>query len=177
MIAVVLSIAGRARSVVGQSSPEARPGMSPEGKPGVAVPLVAIAGAGIAAYLAYVESRGVPAVCGPVGDCNAVQQSEYAWLFGVLPIGVLGLLGYAAIIAAWSVARSASGRISAWAGLGLLAMTLIGTLFSVYLTFLEPFVIGATCAWCLASAILITLLLWLAAPFGLDAWQQLRRRT
>lgn len=35
-------------------------------------------------------------------------------------------------------------------------------LFSIYLTFLEPFVIGATCAWCLTSAILMTALLWLS---------------
>jgi len=38
-----------------------------------------------------------------------------------------------------------------------------GTLFSIYLTFLEPFVIGATCAWCLTSAIIMTALLWLTA--------------
>jgi uncharacterized membrane protein len=34
-----------------------------------------------------------------------------------------------------------------------------GVLFSIYLTFLEPFVIGATCAWCLSSAVIMTLLL------------------
>jgi uncharacterized membrane protein len=45
-------------------------------------------------------------------------------------------------------------------------MTLFGTLFSIYLTFLEPFVIGATCAWCLASAVIMTALLWLAATPG-----------
>jgi len=43
-------------------------------------------------------------------------------------------------------------------------MTAFGTLFSIYLTFLEPFVIGATCAWCLSSAIIMTLLIWLALP-------------
>jgi len=46
---------------------------------------------------------------------------------------------------------------------GLGALALGGTLFSIYLTFLEPFVIGATCAWCLASAILMTGLLWITA--------------
>ena len=30
--------------------------------------------------------------------------------------------------------------------------------FSIYLTFLEPFVIGATCLWCLSSAVIMTLL-------------------
>jgi hypothetical protein len=39
----------------------------------------------------------------------------------------------------------------------LLGMTTFGTLFSIYLTFLEPLVIGATCAWCLSSANINTL--------------------
>jgi uncharacterized membrane protein len=34
-----------------------------------------------------------------------------------------------------------------------------GLLFSIYLTFLEPFVIGATCVWCIISAVLMTLIL------------------
>ncbi|HMQ29744.1 MAG TPA: vitamin K epoxide reductase family protein, partial [Chloroflexaceae bacterium] len=50
------------------------------------------------------------------------------------------------------------------AGLALLLLTGAGTLFSIYLTFLEPFVIGASCMWCLSSAALMTALLWLAAP-------------
>ena len=66
---------------------------------------LAIVGLVAAAYLAYVETAAVTAVCGPVGDCNTVQQSAYARLFGVLPIGVLGLAGYAAILGAWLVAR------------------------------------------------------------------------
>jgi uncharacterized membrane protein len=44
------------------------------------------------------------------------------------------------------------------AGIALFAMTGLGTLFSIYLTFLEPFVIGATCMWCLSSATIMTLL-------------------
>jgi uncharacterized membrane protein len=43
-------------------------------------------------------------------------------------------------------------------------------LFSIYLTFLEPFVIGATCAWCLTSALIMTLLLWAAAPEAAAVW-------
>ena len=45
-------------------------------------------------------------------------------------------------------------------------MTVCGTLFSIYLTFLEPFMIGATCAWCLASAVIMTTLMWLTAAPG-----------
>jgi uncharacterized membrane protein len=134
-----------------------------------AVPVLALIGCGVAAYLAYVETAQVSAVCGPVGDCNTVQQSAYARLFGVLPIGVLGLLGYIAILAAWFVRRFGRSRLVDLTALVLLGMTTFGTLFSIYLTFLEPFVIGATCAWCLSSAIIMTLLFWLALPSGRQA--------
>jgi uncharacterized membrane protein len=128
-----------------------------------AIPVLCLIGLGVAGYLAYVETAHVAAVCGPVGDCNTVQQSEYARLFGALPIGVLGLIGYAAIIAAWWIERRGRAPLDRLAALALVIMTLGGTVFSIYLTFLEPFVIGATCAWCLTSAILMTALLWLTA--------------
>jgi len=130
------------------------------------IPALSLFGLGVAGYLAYVETQQVAAVCGPVGDCNTVQQSEYARLFGLLPIGVLGVVGYVAILIAWSVPQFRRGKWADLASLSLLAMTLFGTLFSIYLTFLEPFVIGATCAWCLTSAIVMTALLWLSVTPG-----------
>lgn len=126
------------------------------------IPILSLIGLGVAGYLAYVETARVDAVCGPVGDCNTVQQSEYARLFGVLPIGVLGLVGYVMILLAWGIERSANQRLAVYASLAIFGMTIFGVLFSIYLTFLEPFVIGATCAWCLTSAIMMTALFWLS---------------
>lgn len=123
-----------------------------------ALPVLAVIGLGVAAYLAYVETQAVAAVCGPVGDCNTVQTSEYAYLFGI-PIGVLGVLGYIAILAAWGWGKWQGDRRAA---LALLAMTAFGVLFSIYLTYLEPFVIGAVCAWCLTSAVVMTALMLLS---------------
>jgi uncharacterized membrane protein len=123
------------------------------------IPVLCLAGFAVAGYLAYVEAARVEAVCGPIGDCNAVQQSEYARLFGVIPIGALGLAGYTALGATWLVRRSVHGRAAQQANGVLFAMALIGVLFSIYLTFLEPFVIGANCAWCLTSAVIMALLL------------------
>lgn len=130
------------------------------------MPLLSIIGLVVAGYLAYVETQQVQAVCGPVGDCNAVQQSEYALLFSLIPIGVVGILGYLAILAAWTVHQFGRGRIAQWAGLALWVMAACGVLFSIYLTFLEPFVIGATCAWCLTSAVIMTLLLLITTRAG-----------
>jgi uncharacterized membrane protein/thiol-disulfide isomerase/thioredoxin len=134
------------------------------------VPFLVAVGMGVAAYLSFIEITHVEAVCGPVGDCNTVNQSEYARLFGVLPVGVLGLMGYAALLAIWSVGRLGPHAARKRADLVLWGAALLGTLFSIYLTFLEPFVIGATCAWCLTSAVIMTLLLWSSAPLAAQAW-------
>jgi uncharacterized membrane protein len=126
------------------------------------IPVLSVIGIGVAAYLSFVEINQVEAVCGPVGDCNTVQQSSYAILFGILPMGILGLLGYLAVIILWLAGNL---DFEAWKNkinTLLWIVTLIGTLFSVYLTFLEPFVIGATCMWCIVSAIVMTILFLLA---------------
>jgi uncharacterized membrane protein len=140
------------------------PGRTGPGEPGFWMPLLIVVGAIISAYLAYVETTGATAFCGPVGDCNTVQQSPYATLFGIIPIGVLGLLGYGLMLVLWVLGME--GRASAGTARRLLAaVTVTGAVFSVYLTFLEPFVIGATCLWCLSSATAVTALAWLSAAW------------
>lgn len=129
-----------------------------------AVPFLALAGVAVAGYLAFVETANASPLCGPVGDCGAVQNSKYATLFGILPIGVLGLLGYAAILVAWLALQFGPESLKKWAALALWGCGVFGVLFSAYLTFLEPFVIGATCMWCITSAVLMILLLWVTTP-------------
>jgi uncharacterized membrane protein/thiol-disulfide isomerase/thioredoxin len=126
------------------------------------IPVLSLVGLVIASYLAYVEVNQVEAICGPVGNCNTVQQSSYAMLFGILPVGVLGVLGYLVIIILWLAGNL---NLDAWQKIInslLWIVSMIGFLFSAYLTFLEPFVIGATCLWCLSSAVIMTVLFLLA---------------
>jgi uncharacterized membrane protein len=138
----------------------------------ITLPVLSLVGLAIAGYLTYVEATQSTAVCGPVGDCNAVQQSIYAKLFGVLPIGIVGLIGYAAIAVAWLISQKTSGRIQRYTMLAMMGMTFFGTTFSIYLTYLEPFVIGATCMWCLSSAVIITAQMWLALSPALEALEE-----
>jgi uncharacterized membrane protein len=138
--------------------------------PGWVIPALVVVGVLVASYLSYIEITHAQAACGPVGDCNTVNQSKYATLFGVLPVGVLGLMGYGLIMVLWLLRSMGSEEGRRVASLGLWVAALFGTLFSIYLTFLEPFVIGATCAWCLSSAVIMTLLLWAAAPLAAEVW-------
>ena len=122
-------------------------------------PVLIIIGLGVAIYMAYVEVTQTEAICGPLGHCNTVQQSQFANLFGIVPIGVLGVIGYLLIALTWIIGRFGPSQ---WRKPGIFAFfgfILFGTLFSIYLTFLEPFVIGASCSWCLTSAIVMTSLL------------------
>jgi uncharacterized membrane protein len=143
------------------------------GGPTWVIPVLAVIGLGVSLYLGSVETSGVEAVCGPVGDCNAVQQSEYASIFGI-PIGVLGAIAYIGLIVGWIVTRFAKGRTADIASFLIAVTAFGGTVFSIYLTFLEPFVIGATCMWCLTSALAIVGLLWFTAAPGWAAFERLR---
>ena len=67
---------------------------------GLATPILALLGAGISGYLAYVKLSATQAVCLGLGECEAVQNSPYSVILGI-PISILGLLTYLAIIAYW----------------------------------------------------------------------------
>jgi len=130
--------------------------------PGWIIPPMAVIGLAVAVYLSYVEVSEMNAVCGPVGNCNAVQDSPYAKLFGILPIAVMGMGGYIAILAVWFFQQFGPAPHKRQARLVLWGLGIFSVLFSSYLTFLEPFIIGATCALCLASAVVVTIILWVS---------------
>ena len=62
------------------------PPQNSEDSPRIVILILLLLGIGIASYLSFVETSGTEAVCGPVGDCNTVQASDYARLFGILPV-------------------------------------------------------------------------------------------
>jgi uncharacterized membrane protein len=125
------------------------------------IPVLALVGLAVALYLAYVEVTQTEAVCGPVGECNVVQTSDYALFVGV-PVALWGVLNYLVVFVLWTGQRTLAGRWANLSLLGLLGLTVFGTLFSVYLTCLELFAIQAICSWCLSSAVITTVLMLLA---------------
>lgn len=123
--------------------------------------ILIVAGIVIASYLTYVKLFGIKPYCAGVGNCEAVQTSPYAELLGV-PVAIWGLLGYLVLLALYLVKRNNWGNL-AWVARQLFFLTtLIGVLYSAYLTYLELFVIHAICPWCVASAIVMTALFVLA---------------
>ncbi len=112
---------------------------------------LALAGLAISLYLTiswYGDS--IPVCVGGSGGCEKVQTSDYADWAGV-PVALVGAIGYALILAALALPGD-PGRLA-----GVL-FGLVGVGFSIYLTYLELFVIEAICQWCVASAIVMTAL-------------------
>ncbi|CAB4347002.1 unannotated protein [freshwater metagenome] len=107
-------------------------------------------GIAVAAYLTYVHYAGIEPACS-TGGCEVVQTSEWSDIYG-MPVALLGLIGYLSILGSLLVLRGdAQLFVSA-------ALSLVGFLYSGYLTYQELFTIRAICQWCVASAVLMTLL-------------------
>lgn len=131
--------------------------------------LVALVGLFVALYLALYKAGLIGTLACGAGECETVQLSRWATLLG-LPVAAWGV-GYYALVFGLALA----GTQDRWAdshrlSLALLALTAWGLLFSGWLTYLELFVIGAICRWCVVSAVIATLL------FGLSLWDWQRTR-
>lgn len=116
--------------------------------------ILAVIGLGIAGYLTYVHYFALEPLC-LTGGCEQVQTSKYSELMGI-PVALLGVIGYLLILGSLFM-RGDLGRL-----LGLI-FAFIGLGYSLYLTYLELFVIDAICQWCVASAIILVIITVIAA--------------
>jgi uncharacterized membrane protein len=120
------------------------------------IAFVATLGIAVAAYITIVESGGGAPACVAGGHgCQTVAESKYSHIAGI-NIAIFGLISYVLVLASAFFANDL-------ARLGSFAIALGGFGFSVYLTYLEIWVIEAICQWCVGSAILMTILFALTA--------------
>jgi uncharacterized membrane protein len=119
----------------------------------LAIGVLAIAGIAIAGYLTYARYANVELICS-TGGCETVQRSRYSVVAGV-PVAVLGLIGYAVLLATAALPQ-------AWAVAAGAAAALAGLVFAAYLLVLQLFVIDAVCQWCVASDLVLAVIAVLA---------------
>ncbi len=115
---------------------------------------LALVGVFLALYLSLWKLGFMGVIpCGS-GECDIVQSSEYAYLFGV-PVAFYGLGGYLALVVIGLVGVQPRFVDRREPTLWLIAISGLGVAFTLYLSYLEAFVINAWCRWCLVSAALI----------------------
>ena len=130
-----------------------------------AIALLALVGFFIAMYLwLHALGYGGPLKCG-TGACETVQTSPQAVQLGI-PVAFYGVVGYLALfIVALIALRPAALAERKWTLL-LVGLSTVGVVFTLYLTYLELFVIHAICRWCVGSALVITAI-WIVSLLSL----------
>jgi uncharacterized membrane protein len=131
-----------------------------------AIALLALVGLFVALYLwLHALGYGGAIKCGASGGCETVQTSQWAVFLG-LPVAFYGVVGYLGVLVVSVAAlRPAALPQRQWNVL-LAAMASVGFGFTIYLTYLELFVIHAICRWCVGSAVIITAI-WIVAVMSL----------
>jgi uncharacterized membrane protein len=132
-----------------------------------------LVGLGVAGYLTYVHYSGVTPPCSIKGNpCSQVQKSQYSLLAGV-PVALIGLLGYIAILGSLLAPEGERARFTTT------ALILGGFGFSLYLTYRELFTLHKICEWCVSSAVIMAILVCLTLwrflrgdEFSVDATTQ-----
>ena len=112
--------------------------------------VVAAIGTLVSAYLTWVHYSGNLALCIGVGGCEAVQNSRFS-VVGPVPIALIGLAGFIAMLAV-ALLRLRDDA-PAWSDTALFGLSLAATLYVAYLTYIELFVLGAVCPWCVMVAV------------------------
>lgn len=125
--------------------------------------IAALAGLLISMYMLMYKLGIIENVVCGTGNCEVVQNSRWSDFLG-LPVPLWGVAGYGAIMAA-ALRGIQPGRLADRATALVLACGSAGAfLFSIYLSVLEEFVIGAWCRWCISSATVATVLFVLSLP-------------
>jgi len=114
---------------------------------------VSLIGLGDAIYLTVQHLTGQSARCTVISGCSEVLSSSYAVVAGV-PLAAIGAAAYFSVFSL-AILAAFGYRMA-----GTLLVVLVGVMFlmTLWLTFLQAFVIHHFCQFCLLSA-LVTLVL------------------
>jgi uncharacterized membrane protein len=115
---------------------------------------LALVGIFLALYLTLYKMGYIGHLACGFGGCERVNTSRWANFLG-MPVAAWGLGFYLMVLVVAIV-----GTSPAWVGrreisIALTTMSLIGVVFSTWLTYLELYVIQAICRYCVASAVVV----------------------
>lgn len=118
--------------------------------------VLTIIGLLVSIYMTIYKITSDDSMCIGSGDCKTVNASRYAEVYGI-PVAVLGVAGYSAILAVLLLERS-PGFFQENGTLLLFGLSLTGFLFTLYLIFVEVALIKAYCPFCITSQTVMTLI-------------------
>jgi uncharacterized membrane protein len=138
----------------------------------MAAAVIALAGAFVSAYLWLYKLGAIGTLTCGTGGCETVQLSPYSRFLGI-EVPLIGLVGYGVLLGLVLVSLQPRLLAARWPVTALTALSGGAFVFTLYLKYLEFFVIGAVCRWCVVSAVLITLFF----ALSLVEYRRVRRGT
>ena len=114
---------------------------------------LSLAGLFISGYLYLYKIGRIGSLACGTGGCETVQLSSWSRFAG-LEVSLIGVLGYVCLLGL-SLASLEAGGYRQWPIRAMAVAAGIGVGFTLYLTYLELFVIHAICRWCVASGFII----------------------
>jgi len=118
--------------------------------------MLAIIGLLVSIYMTIYKITSNDSMCIGSGDCKTVNASRYAEVYGI-PVAVLGVAGYAAILAVLFLERR-PGFFEQNGSMLFFGLSLTGFLFTLYLIFVEVALIKAYCPFCITSQTVMTII-------------------
>jgi uncharacterized membrane protein len=125
------------------------------------VAALALAGIFISLYLTLYKLGVIGELSCTIGSCETVNTSKWSRFLG-LPVAAWGLLFYLDVFLIALVGTLARFEEEPAISYVLAGEAAVGVLFSAWLTYLELGVIHAVCIWCVTSAIIVTLILFVS---------------
>ena len=126
-----------------------------------AIALLALAGLFISIYLYLYKIGKIGTIACGTGGCETVQLSPQSRFLGV-EVALIGIVGYLVLLVLAALASAPRFAAVAWPIRSLAILSGGAFAFTLYLKSLELFVIHAICRWCVASAVIITVIFVLA---------------
>ena len=120
----------------------------------ISIMILGLCGMGISGYLTYGYLVNTSIGCPFNANCDLVQASSYAYMWGI-PVPLLGFLMYAYLTFLSILLFRGKPEWENILSLGIYGVSLAGVIFTVYLYYLELFVLHAFCSWCIVSSIVI----------------------
>jgi uncharacterized membrane protein len=114
----------------------------------------------VSVYMTIYKITSNDSMCVGSGDCKTVNASRYSEITiagSRIPVAVLGVVGYAAILAVLLLEPKID-FLQQNGGLAFFGLSLMGFLFTLYLIYVEIALIRAYCPFCIASQSAMTLI-------------------
>jgi uncharacterized membrane protein len=121
------------------------------------IAVLALIGAFVALYLTMYKVGAIGHLACGLGGCERVNTSKWSLFLGA-PVAAWGLGFYIATFIVAFVGTTPKFADRREVSYLLAAMSLTGVVFSGWLTYLELYVIGAVCKYCVSSAVIVTLI-------------------